>query len=487
MASEELRKKWGTIFMGERESTMEQLDAMYEPLRQEQARQEQEEDYLERVRAKATDKARQILGEAYTERQKVLEEARAEVESIRAALQKEGASIRSAAMALKDEAVKALAQAQEERDAARRIREAAHDEGFQAGMEQASEELKEFRAELGQSLGVLLKAIESQMASISAAWREDLADLTCTAVAAGTGWVLETEHEKILHSLVIRSLKLLEDRITVVIRVNPEDEAAVSDMFLAARERVPELKQWRVNGDPSMMRGGLIAESGSGSVDCRRELFQELVTSVLNHLALGQHEREPLPFPIAEIADREAARIAALAPPLEAASLHGSEPASAVTEAAVAEEGVLPTATTEAGVESDDPPYIDTDSEISPEILANLPPDEISYQDENVMSPAQPEDPGLSVSTPESVVAPVKADVPSAWIPPLGDDDDIIQEAVDIIPEARDEQPASRAKASPSLEELEEELFPLQEGEQGNNVFVDGGFLPAADTAKDKP
>ena len=33
MASDELRKKWGTIFMGEREATVEQLDAMQEPMR----------------------------------------------------------------------------------------------------------------------------------------------------------------------------------------------------------------------------------------------------------------------------------------------------------------------------------------------------------------------------------------------------------------------------------------------------------------------
>ena len=58
MASDELRKKWGTIFMGEREATVEQLDAMQEPMRRERLKREQQEDYLERVRARAADRAR---------------------------------------------------------------------------------------------------------------------------------------------------------------------------------------------------------------------------------------------------------------------------------------------------------------------------------------------------------------------------------------------------------------------------------------------
>ena len=61
MASEELRKKWGTIFMGEREATVEQLDAMQEPMRREQLRREQQEDYLERVRAKAAEKMSAVV------------------------------------------------------------------------------------------------------------------------------------------------------------------------------------------------------------------------------------------------------------------------------------------------------------------------------------------------------------------------------------------------------------------------------------------
>ena len=72
MASDQLRKKWGTIFMGEREASPQQLDAMQEPLLRERAQQQHQEDYLARVRARAEERAREILGAAYAERQRAL-------------------------------------------------------------------------------------------------------------------------------------------------------------------------------------------------------------------------------------------------------------------------------------------------------------------------------------------------------------------------------------------------------------------------------
>ena len=72
--------------MGEREATVEQLDAMQEPLRRERAQQQEQEDYFARVRAKAEERAREILGAAYAERQRVLDEARAEAQAFRQSL-----------------------------------------------------------------------------------------------------------------------------------------------------------------------------------------------------------------------------------------------------------------------------------------------------------------------------------------------------------------------------------------------------------------
>ena len=292
MASDQLRKKWGTIFMGEREASPQQLDAMQEPLLRERAQQQHQEDYLARVRARAEERAREILGAAYAERQKVLEEAGAEAQTRILQLTRE-------ALALKAQAQEELAQAQAEHGKARDLREEAeiirdhaHNDGFQAGMAQAGAELKEFRADVGQMLGNMLQALEAQRHSLGEAWRDELAELARVAVEAGTGWILQAEHGRILQHLVFSSLQLLEDRATVTVRVHPDDEETVSDLFRAARERVPELSQWIVNGDASIEAGGLVAESVSGSVENLRDHYREMVNGILEYLTLPQRPQD---------------------------------------------------------------------------------------------------------------------------------------------------------------------------------------------------
>ncbi|MBB5142907.1 FliH/SctL family protein [Desulfovibrio intestinalis] len=315
MASDQLRKKWGTVFMGEREATVEQLDAMQEPLRRERMQQQQQEDYFVRVRAKAEERAREILGAAYAERQKVLDEAKVEAHELSRRLTHESETVRAQAQEEMKKAQAELDQALALKQEAQALRDGGHAEGFQAGMDQAGQELKEFRAEMGQALGAVLYALDSQRHSICESWRDELVLLMQEAVKAGTGWVLDEEHKNIMQSLVFEALNLLEDRATVTVRVHPDDEATVSDMFMAARERVPELQQWIVSGDASVERGGLLAESISGSVDCRREHYTELVNGIMSHLSLGSgQDDEQNSEALSQLVHQEAERIAAMAP-----------------------------------------------------------------------------------------------------------------------------------------------------------------------------
>lgn len=315
MASEEIRKKWGTIFMGEREASVEQLNALQEPLRREQRKKEETEDYMERVRARAVDRARQILGEAYTERQKVLDEAKAEIAARKRQAAEECAKLKAEGETVRQLAQAELEKAKEELEKAEKIREEAHEEGFQAGMDKAGVELQEFRAEMGQSLAAVMRGIERERKNILAAWREDLATMAQCAAQAGTGWLLQSEHEAILKALVFQALDLLENRSAVTMRVNPSDEASVSDMFRAARERAPELKQWVVTGDPNIEAGGIVAETPSGSVDLQRRNFREMVDGILCHLGLPELAADADgDAKLREIVEREVAHIASLTP-----------------------------------------------------------------------------------------------------------------------------------------------------------------------------
>ena len=321
------------------------------------------------MRARAEERAREILGAAYAERQKVLEEAGAEAQSRILQLTRE-------ALALKAQAQEELAQAQAEHGKARDLREEAeiirdhaHNDGFQAGMAQAGAELKEFRADVGQMLGNMLQALDAQRHSLGEAWRDELAELARVAVEAGTGWILQAEHGRILQHLVFSSLQLLEDRATVTVRVHPDDEETVSDLFRAARERVPELSQWIVNGDASIEAGGLVAESVSGSVENLRAHYREMVNGILEYLTLPQRPQD-------EPAEQAAGAAAAQGLEHLAEIMHQEAPPAAEVPATLPDDTDLepefgPDAPTDAAAHM----AHDASADVSADIGANIPTD----------------------------------------------------------------------------------------------------------------
>ena len=500
MASEQLRKKWGTIFMGERETTPQELEAMREPVMRERRQRQEQEDYLARVRAKAEERAREILGAAYAERQKVLAEAREEAEA-------QARQAAEAAQALQAQAQAVLAEAEAERDKARTLREEAiqelenkRQEGFQQGMEQAGTELKEFRADVARMLGGVLHSLEEQRVVMCDAWREELVEVTRVAVEAGTGWLLQTEHQQVLRSLVLDSLHLLEDRATVTVRVHPDDEQVVGDMFRDARERVPELRQWIVEGDSTLEPGDIVAESVSGSVENLRSYYREMVGNILEHLTLPQSPAEAqAEAALAETVARDAAqldevvRAAAPVPEPEPAAqgtaqadqsaeqdisemsepvppLDGSAPVQASMPDMMPQETTVPAtempqaASTDGIVpspkSSDAPGNASENGAFAPDVLfeaqqAGTMPPSVPNSDAQVPAASAPEE-----TLSEDDLLPV--DIPDAPSPP---------------------EPAPQVQTdNPSLAELEDELFPLPEEEHsqpasGGNVFVDGGFL----------
>lgn len=508
----DLRKKWGTIFMGDREASMAQLEAMQEPIRREQERQQTQEDYMERVKARAVERARQILGEAYAERQRVLEEARRDSQDNYQRIIAEAESIRQStrdgyeAMQLeREKARKELAEAE-------RIRAAAHDEGYKTGMDQVAGDLQQIRYELAQYVGWMMQAVQVQTHDICRQWREQLVELTQAAVSAGTGYVLSTQHEAVLRALMLDAVKQLEDRATITVRVHPEDEEAVTDMFAAAKERVPELRQWIVNTDASMEPGGFVAESISGSVDCRREHFRELVENILVHLALPStdldrgNEREgeqlmrvlleraqqlgpepapaeaPTPAPEA-VAPEAVAPEAAEAQAAPDAATPPAAPAAAETPAAGEGEALLP-----AVEEQDAPPtfpggpVLPPDEEEDAALLQSLDAEEEDLLPAEADIDRLPADSKDAARSDDSVISRVAAGVerenalPEAYLPPLGEDD-----GQSVVPPP---PPTPRnARTDPSLEELEEELFPLEDDR--DDALLQGGFL-APDSGKGK-
>lgn len=165
----------------------------------------------------------------------------------------------------------------------------ARSQGYEEGLAQARQELDEFRKGMDESVHAVLSAIEGQCSVIFDQWRGELADLLRAAVQKISAIEIEERRAASLEALLAEAVDLLEKRRELVIRVNPEDEAALSDIVLGVQERFPDVKSWRVRADASISPGGLVLESESSLVEGLVESRLAVVDEALSRLSLKGH------------------------------------------------------------------------------------------------------------------------------------------------------------------------------------------------------
>ena len=281
---------WGTIFMGpgpSMETTLERVEAGGPSLAW---TTETEAEYLARVREKATAKAKEILLAAQTE--------------------------------------------------ADALREQAHAQGYEAGLDQAQAELEEFRQGMGASVAAVLGAIEGNAPRIAAAWREELVNLTRLCVETAVNRELSEERAALLAGLFDGAVAKMAAAQRISIVVNPEDEPAVADMLDAAGQDGEQT--FTVRGDASLAPGSLVLESDDSRVDNSLTARRALVENILAQLSV------PADTP-AEAA-RLAEEIPSLEPtfPVQEASLAPQAVAAAEEEAETAPAQMQPAPEAEA-------------------------------------------------------------------------------------------------------------------------------------------
>ncbi len=228
-------KAWGRIYMGDRVAELSDVER-----RRSNAWTEQDEaDYLAKVRQKAQDMAKEILAKA-------------------------------------------------ERDAAA-LREQAAQEGYAEGIKQAEAELAELRGSMGDTVQAVLGAIQDQSGELIKHWKDDLAALVRLAVEKALAVTLDQDRAKVLEGLFTQAVQALENSRSIVVRCNPEDAAAVEDIINLGSEKYPELAKWKVIGDASVTPGGILVESESSLADNSIESRQAAVMKALETITLPKN------------------------------------------------------------------------------------------------------------------------------------------------------------------------------------------------------
>ena len=155
-------------------------------------------------------------------------------------------------------------------------------------MAAAEAELNDFRSAMSDSVSAVLNALQAQSSAIADAWREELILLVRLAVEKVTGLVLSEERNALLEALFTQAVASLENRRSLVVHVNPEDEPAIADIIALTANKYPELKSWSVRPDDAIAPGGLKVESDDSLVDNRLEMRAALVNEILDRLNLPE-------------------------------------------------------------------------------------------------------------------------------------------------------------------------------------------------------
>lgn len=268
-------KNTNTIFMGPLTHRETRLDAYLNQKKDVKWSEEAENEYLESVKSRATEKVRALLLQAKRRSDEIVQEAELHAQEITAQAEKKAQEIEQKAQA-------ALG------DAEQRYQDVYH-EAVRKGHEEIQQILAQNQQILGESTAVVLLSIHEQIAKFYDVWKEDLKQLTLDAIEVGTGWVANTEKEAILKQLLDESVQKLIDKKNFIVRVNPADAELITQVLENSRK-----KNWSMESSKELEPGSLELESDNVYVKNSRSERQKFVQDILDNLVLPRSGEEEL-------------------------------------------------------------------------------------------------------------------------------------------------------------------------------------------------
>ena len=164
------------------------------------------------------------------------------------------------------------------------IRENAMTEGFQAAAEEAQTQLDAAVQGHAQTLAQTMAAVEQGTAALWDEHRADISALVRLTVERILGVELNQRREEVLASILDQALEAVDSQRQLCVRVCPQDEDMVSDLMARAKDQHPSLDRWCVRADDKLGPGGMVLESTQGMVDNSMESRTKAVMEVLDQM-----------------------------------------------------------------------------------------------------------------------------------------------------------------------------------------------------------
>jgi len=147
------------------------------------------------------------------------------------------------------------------------LRATARHDGYQEGIAQAQADVEQHIHTMSTEVENLMKQLGAQGGTIFQDRRQDIIGLITLAVEKTLSIEIAEKRKQSIESLMLEALDRIESQRQLAIKCHP-DEAPDLDAFIRTiQERNPALQYWTVKGDPSIESGGVIVEAAEGKVD----------------------------------------------------------------------------------------------------------------------------------------------------------------------------------------------------------------------------
>ncbi len=199
---------------------------------------ESEQEYFDRVRAKAQELARDILAQAMTE--------------------------------------------------AEQLRAKAREQGLREGQQDAAAEVKKVTRQKATECKALLESLQQAGHSLWQTHREDLILLVQVMVEKILAVELDARRRESLESLLDQAVDMMDVKRRVVITVHPQDQELMEELLRQAKNEGAGLEGCKVKTDEGLKRGGLILECDHGMVDNTIASRQASLKEIVDQLTLEE-------------------------------------------------------------------------------------------------------------------------------------------------------------------------------------------------------
>lgn len=165
------------------------------------------------------------------------------------------------------------------------LRSTARHEGYETGLQEAQAQVDQHIQTVSTEVEGLMSQLGAQGATVFNERRQDIMGLIKLAVEKTISVELSENRMASLESLVSEALDRIESQRQVTIKCFPEDAPDLEGFIKTIQDRNPALKYWTVKGDPAIQQGGVLIEGSEAKVDNSIASRWQGVEPILDQLA----------------------------------------------------------------------------------------------------------------------------------------------------------------------------------------------------------